>query len=452
MGLFDLFRNSKWEKLKAFPPGVQQDIACLVALDSLIKAAVADAIQRLQIEGKADTSSVASRLRKALTQQPIACELHLAILATGDGKEFPAPMGYLPPYRAVSCLGIVAMCGFRNDEQLRAEDALKLSGYSADPDVARTQLLVLMANHIDVEELDQVRVFDSEVFRDFWVKLRKTIFADIQLNVVSEQPGLSLAIKERFEKLSDSRKEIFLLLAESLSKKKSNEEAAKVTPKPFNLAQSQKEHPFKYVPYPKLINVMRGVTPRVLNFFKQLSIDEYELRRIIGAESGVSEILLTELLGLDANTAAYCIVVAAVMRREPDFVGCGVWKKLTEAYQSKNMRQLALVSQAIASGKIGDARVKLESNDPRRASLLVNLITKIRGCPGEYIKGEGNALSRLKALLAGTTVLRHVLNHPRYGKSLGKFVIDTFISIDPLLDDIKGGELLTWDQQKNLSV
>ena len=192
MGLFDLFRNSKWEKLKALPSGVQQDIASFFALDSLIKAVVADAIQHLQIEGKAAASSVTSRLRKALTEQPIAVELHLALLATGDGKEFPAlRWEYLPPYRAVSCLGTLAMCGSRDNEHLRVQNALQLSGYSADPDEARTQLLVLMANHIDVHELDHVRVFDSEVFRDFWVKLRKTIFVNMQLNLVSEQRALT---------------------------------------------------------------------------------------------------------------------------------------------------------------------------------------------------------------------------------------------------------------------
>ena len=112
--------------------------------------------------------------------------------------------------------------------------------------------------------------------------------------------------------------------------------------------------------------------------------------------------------------------------------------------------KLELVAQAMASGNLGDEQVALESNDPRRASLLINLISKIRSCPFNYIEGGNDKLTRCKALLAGTTVLRHVLNHPRYGKSLEKFVVDTFASIDPLLDEIKGGELLTWDQQKKL--
>jgi hypothetical protein len=223
---------------------------------------------------------------------------------------------------------MILACESRNNERLLVQDAQKFFGYSGDPDEARTQLLVLMANHIDVDELDHIRVFDSEVFRDFWVKLRKTVFVDMQFNVVSGQPGLSPAIKKRFAELSNPRKEFVLRLAESLSKKESNAEAPEVTSKPFSLAQHQKEHPFLFVPYPKLINVMRGVIPRVLNFFKQLSIDEYELRRIIGAKSDVS---LSELFELDAETAAYCIVVAAVMSRDPKFANCGVFKKLAEA-------------------------------------------------------------------------------------------------------------------------
>jgi hypothetical protein len=171
------------------------------------------------------------------------------------------------------------------------------------------------------------------------------------------------------------------------------------------------------------------------------------LRRIINAKSDVS---LSELFELDAETAAYCIVVAAVMRRDRDFANCGVFKKLAEAYHNKNGKKLALVARAVASGNLGD-EVALESNDPRRASAFINLIQKIRSCPFNYLEG-GNELSRFKALLAGTTILRHVLNHPRYGKPLEKFVVDTFRSIDPLLDELKGGELLTWDQQEKLSV
>jgi hypothetical protein len=74
------------------------------------------------------------------------------------------------------------------------------------------------------------------------------------------------------------------------------------------------------------------------------------------------------------------------------------------------------------------------------ASLLVNLVQKIRSCPFNYIEEGNDKLSRFKALLAGTT---------RYGKSLEKFVVDTFISIDPLLDEIRGESFLPGTSRKN---
>jgi hypothetical protein len=455
MGLFDLFQNSEWKKLKTFPATVQQDIAYLIALDSLVKAAVANRVGQLQEQKPVGSSGIRARFCKSLSEEDLIHEIQLAALSTGIGKEFSAVhWNFLPPFRAVSILGILAMCEYRNAEQLSTENDLKHSGYSAYPDEARTQLLVLVANKESVDELDQVRVFDAELFRDFWLNLRKTIFVDLQLNVASEPPGLSLTTKERFEKLSAPRKEILLLFAESLSKKKPNLEPKQGQPKsaptPFNLAQSQKEHPFKYVPYPKLIHVMRELPPRIEHFFRQLSIDDYELRRIIGAKRDATTALLTELISLDADTAAYCIIVAAVTTRERGFAGCGVWKKLTEAVESKNRARFCVAAQAMATGIIGDAQNDLADSDSKIASLALNLAQEMRRSPGNYLNASGDDVSRLSNLLAGTMVLKHVLNHPRFGKTFSTFNIELFNSLDPILEEIKSGELLTWDQQEKL--
>lgn len=457
MGLFDLFRKSEWEKLKNFSVGVQQDIGNLVALNALTKAAVVNSVRRVQGLGGPSPSSSNNSLCKALAEESVTHELHLAVLSTGIGKEFSViQWAYLPPSKAVSILGILAMCEYRNAELLTVENDLKHSGYIVDPDQARTQMLVLLANQLNLEDLEKLRIFDVEVFRDFWLDLRRVIFSDIQLNVVSEQVGLSLANKERFERLSAPRKEILLLLADSLSKKSPNADEKTEQPKapvpPFNLAQSQADHPFKYVPYTKLIYLSRRVSREVAKFVDTLAINDYELRRLIGAKSNLSNALLEEIFELDANVAAYCVVMSAVLKREPDFLLSGVCKKLNEELQNKNMKGLALTAQAMMRGYLGDALTDVDSDPYKAASISLDLIQKIRRSPGKFIKEGGGKNSSLPSLVAGTITIKHILNHPRYGKSLEQFFISTFDSLNPLLDEIESGKLLTWDEQTKLTV
>ena len=46
MSLFNLFKKSEWSKLKKFDRSVQQDIAFLIALDSLIKYGIRNAVDK----------------------------------------------------------------------------------------------------------------------------------------------------------------------------------------------------------------------------------------------------------------------------------------------------------------------------------------------------------------------------------------------------------------------
>lgn len=455
MGLFDLFQKSDWKKLNAFPVPIQLDIGNLIALDAIIKAVVANGARRLLEQCAPNSPAVYLRMCKALSEQQLTHELQLAVLSTGVGKEFSTiPWSHLPPANAVSFLGILAMCEYRNSEQLIIENELRHSGYSIDPDDARTQLLILMANQASIEDLDPVRDFDSDLFHDFWLELRKTIFANIELSITPDRSGLSTTTKERFGLLSTPRKQILLLLADSLSKKKKNAETKPEPPKsasaPFNLEQSQKDHPFKYVPYHKLVRVMQGLPPKFERYLKSLSIEEYELRRIVGATNDAPGRLIQSLIEMDSNTAAYCIVAAAVMLREPGFAGCGVWKKLTEAFETQNKGNYFSAAQAMTTGSLGESNADANADTSKIASLALNLMQEIRKSPGKFTKSNGDDMSRLSALLAGTLVFKHILNSPRFGKPFAVFLIDSINSIGPVLDEIESGELLTWDQQEKL--
>lgn len=457
MGLFDLFRKSEWTKLKDFPPSVLQDIAYIVAFDSLIKFSVSDGIRKLEEQKVVFSSSLYSSLFKAISDENMNHELHLALLSTGVGKEFSEiSWNHLPSFRVVGFLGILAMCEYRNSEQLIAQSDLTKSGYSARSDEARSQILVLAAKQGGVENLDLARNFDSDVFLDFWLNIRKTIFADIQLIVAAEKPGLTIFVKKAFENLSPSRKEIILLFANTLSKNKiipqQVQEVRKIPPASYNLADSQKESPFKYIPYPKLVYAMQDISKKIDKFISNMSIKEYELRRIIGAKNGATNAMINNIIELDINIASYCLITSAVLSKEPSFIGCGVWKKLTEVFENKNRSLIFTAAQALTSGVIGDVHANRSADASEKASLALNLIRDIRKSPNNFVASQGSDISRLSALLGGTLVLKHVLNHPRFGIVLGRFLIESLNSLSPILDEMKSGELLTWDQQKKLSV
>ena len=350
------------------------------------------------------------------------------------------------------------MCEYRNADKLIGENEIQHSGYSADPDEARSQLLVLLADDVQLDDLDQLRSFDRNLFSAFWLGLRKAIFGDIQLNLASEGDDLSSLVKERFETISAARKEILLVVADTLSKMKPNaalhRPESKANSVPFDLAKSQQEHPFKYVPYTKLIHVTRKLVFDVQQFVAELSIDEYELRRLIGAQRNVASTVLSKLTLLDAETLAYCMVVVGVTKSEPDFAGCGVWKKLTEAYLSQAKGLIAIAAHAMATGMIGDAQGDVEADNwkEKAVALCYNLIQEIPQSARKYMNATGDDRSRLSVLLAGTMVLKNVLNHPRFGKSLAKFIAVSFVTLEPILDEIKSGELITWAEQEKLKV
>ncbi len=452
MSLFNLFRKSEWSKLKRFHPNALNDVSRLVAFDSLIKAAISSSIGREF--GNAEKWSCDSwkELSKALSANKLFGELHLAILSTGNGKTFESiNWSCVPSHRPISFLGALAMCEFRTDEHLNSMNDLKYSGYSVHPDEARSQFLVVLADHADVNDLDEVKDFDDEVFIDFWNKLRKTVFLDLQLNVNTETPGLSAITKERFDRLSKSRQEAVLIFADVLSKKSGSQEPPpeiKKEPPPFNPQQHKLEHPFLYVPYTKLVRLMDKLAPDIRHFFHKLSIDEYELRRIVEAKDFVSIDAILDLVVFDCEILAYSLVVAIVENHEPNFAGCGVWKKVTEIFENRNSKRRINAASMQANGMLGDATARDAVDVEKAVALSLDLLMEIRRASTEFNKSSGD----YGVLLKGTTVLKHVFNHPRYREPFSEYMIDVFSTIEPVLKDFTQGELLAWKEQENLKV
>ncbi|MDO9050884.1 MAG: hypothetical protein Q7U70_05285 [Methylotenera sp.] len=457
MRLFNLFRKSEWSKLKAYPTAVQQDIALLTAFDSLIKTAVSNAVKLSITAERGEALKPWVRLCDALGEQLFINELLLSMLTTGVGKEFSnIKWTYLAPQKAVTVLGILAMCEIRNAEQLIVENDLKYSGFSSDPDDARSQYLVMLAGAADVEDLDDVKAFDDIFFREFWCSLRKTIFQDIQINVNSESSGLTAVTKERFEKLSKPRQEILLMFADSFSKKVLSKESIPETPKPvakpFDLEQSKLDHPFLFVPFPKLVNLMDKLSPQIFHFIVSLSVDEYDIRRMVQAKDVVPINFLYDMLKFDAAILSYGIIGAVIARQESRFVGSGIWKKFTEVFEKRHLPDRVSAAQVLLAGLLGDANPNMKIDASSLTSLGLNLLMEIRRAPSNYNKVGENGNANIAPLLGGTIILKHLFNHPRYGKLIGSYVVEVIADIGLDLEELTHGELLAWDQQKDLQV
>jgi hypothetical protein len=459
MSLFDLFRKSEWSKLTAFPQAVQQDIACILAFEFHIRTTITNSIA----QGLGRDLNGMSNEQKNLTQsiksnQNFARELYLAILTTGIGKIFPSvTLQYLPPEKVVHVLGILTMCEYRNSEQKIVQNDLQYSGYSYDPDEARVQYLVMIADALKIANLDKLKRFDNDYFFDFWSKLRRRVYIECQNAVSSDLSVYSETLKPRFNTLSNARKETLVILADSLSQKQQKilekkSEATKPVA-PFDPELHKKEHPFMYVPYPKLIKLMDEVATTLLTSYKNLPIDENELRRLIRAKDSVPTSLLASMAKFDSEVLGYAIVAASIVPTEEKFVGAGVWKRMTETLEKRNLIQFQKMAEAQCNGMLGDATIDVENADPHSFSLGLNLVNVCRKAPTEYVKSfQSRRSENLPALFTGTVIFRHILNHPKYGKLLSSNVKAIFQLIEPKLVEMTKGELLNAEQQKQLTI
>ena len=455
MRLLNLFRKSDWRKLEAFPAEVRRDIACLIVLDQAIAATALHEVQSVRERGSASSIPASARLLNALSEDRLISELQIAVLSTGTGKELEAVQWeYLPPVRAVGILGILAMTKYRGVGRGPDQANLEPSGYSAHPDEARTQLLVLVAQAAGVKEFEQVRDFDLEFFRPFWLSMRRAVFLDIPTTTASGSQTLSRPLQQKFEQYPPSVKDTFLQLANMLASGPPNATAEVSIPKvarpKFDLKESQALHPFGYVPYTAVVRAMGHLATKLSDEFLSIAIDDSEIRRVAAARVDLRANSLTTLLQLDFEIAAYCITVAGILATDPEFPRWGVWKKLTEAFENKNKPTIKYAAQLRLSGLLGNGSDLIESKEHDTSSLSLNFVQNIRSSPKAFRDAKGSDLQRISVLLGGTLVLRHILSHPRYGKDVTILVTRAFDDLVPLLEEMKTLDPLTWDQQLKL--
>lgn len=455
MGIFDRFRKSDWRKIESFPEGVRRDIACLILMDQNIAATTFDEVRSIRMRGAASSSPAYELLINALSEEALISEIQIAILSTGVGKELDAiQWGYLKPVRAVGILGVIAMTKYRGLGPGPGRANLEPSGYSAHPDEARTQLLVLLAQTAGIKDFEEVRDFDFEVFRPFWLSIRRAVFSSIPTATASGSLSLSRPIQQKFDQYQASVKDMFLQLASTLASGTPNvtsdASVKKVAQSNFNLIEHQKLHPFRYVPYTAVLKTIDIVASNLARNFISLRINESEVRRISSARVDLSNSQLSKILQLDFNIAAYSITVAAVLKHDPDFSMSGVWKKITELFQNRNKATIYAAANIRLSGLLGSGSDVGEDKYKDIASMSLNFVQRIRSSPSNFRSATGSDAQRIAVLLAGTLVLRHVISHPAYGKDVTALVAQAFEDLGPLLDEMKRLDPLTWDQQLKL--
>lgn len=458
MNIFGLFQNKEWNSFKAFPPAVQQDLASLLGLDSLAKTSISGCLSRAGRDNAPDSSHgdavrrAAGALSNALRQGgALAGELQVCLLSTGVGKVFDAiKWNLIPPERVIECLGFLAMCQFRRNDGLEGDIDLKQSGYSSDPDEAKTQFLVMAAGIAGVGDFRGVNRYSDEEFDAIWGRLRQELF-EANPARVGREVSLPKDLKDLFLGLSAARQQLLLGLGESLANKKiektQEQQAAK---EPFDPVKHKEQHSLLYVPFPKIISIMRRAESDVVATFRGLKVQEYELRRLVSAKIGLPPAMVERFIAADARVVAYAITVAAAGTKDEKFIGCGVWKKVTESMEKKSLLDFQFMGEVQTYGMFGDVK-KMPPKEGHDFSLGLEQSTLARKAPGNFLRASrAHRAENIHLLFGGTVILRHVLNHPEFGQKLAAMTLGLLDAIDLILEELKKGELLDWDQQKDL--
>jgi len=439
--MFELFESPDWSRFKAIPQPIQQDIRSLLLLDSLAKSSIGRALEHLSRTD--ETKTLATHIRE---KPSLVGELQICLLSTAVGKALDqSTWNSLAAERAIDCLGGLAMCEFRNGDTVEGDLDLRASGYSPDPDEARTQFLVMSATTMDLADIEGVSRLSDGPFLESWRQLRDALFERNPRHVGNSATTMSMKeTKSLFLGLSPARRLLMLGLAEGLARKQSKDKAGEPVrdDTPFDPERNKREHPLLYVPFPSLVQFMDKVASTIRSTITELALDDYELRRLSRIKEAVTSRVIAQLLEADVRALAYALISAAAGEKEEKFIGCGVWQKVTEVFQKRGMGDFQAMGEVQATGLVG------KSTD---FSLAVNQVQACRGAASEFLRGAPtDRHARLQLLFIGTTILRHVLNHPKHGPLLRAMALRILDALDPALTKLAGGRLLDWDQQKDL--
>jgi len=457
VSLFNLFKKSKWSKLKKSDPSVQQDVAYLIALDALIKYGIRNAVDKFTESFNTTSDETNKALCYQLEKQEFVNELELALLSTGVGKVFPEiSWNKFKSESVIKFLGSLVMCEFRCGEELSVENDITKSGFSYSSNESRAQFLILLSNAAGVKDTSAIKLFDIEHFNEFWFELKNLIFVSLQKNVAAEGKGLTSVVRERFEMLSESRQEALLVIAalDYSQDKKTNNSATSRSEEPFDLEKYMQEHPYLFIPHTKISKLIEDMSELAKKFlFFELEVDEYELRRVAGLKNEVSSDIIPTIIYFDFGVLFYCGTVAVIRSKESDFGGSAVvWKAITNKYQEKYRALFQIMGGLKINGTIDQGFMSGGTREEYSfPGADLDLVSSIRCTSAEFLKTPGDSLSRLKVLTRGTVALCGLLSHPKYSDSLLEFINLALKKVDKETTEFAKGELISYEEQKELT-
>ena len=458
MSLFNLFKKSKWSKLKKSDPSMQQDIAYLIALDALIKYGIRNAVDKFTESFNTTSDETNKALCSQLAKQEFVNELELALLSTGVGKVFPEiSWNKVQPDTVIQRLGCLVMDEFRCGEGTVDDLDITKSGFSYSSNEARAQFLILLSNAAGVKDTGAIKLFDIEHFNEFWFELKNLVFVSLQKNVAAEGRGLTSVVRERFEMLSKSNQEGLVVISAALDSaqdKKTNNSPTLRSEAPFDFEKYKQEHPYLFIPHTKISKLIEDMSDLAFKFlFIELEVDEYEIRRVAGLKNEVPSDWLATIIKFDFGVLFYCGTVAVIRSKESGFGGAAVvWKAITNKYQEENRALFQIMGGLKINGTIDQGfwkgGTRKEYSYP---GADMDLLNSIRCTSAEFLKTPGDSLSRLKVLTRGTVALCGLLSHPKYSDSLLEFINLTLKKVDEETTQFAKGELISYEEQKELT-
>lgn len=458
MSLFGLFPTPEWRRFAAFPHEVKHDLAAAIYLNSMMRRRIADDLAgplMELIEGPQGTP-----LAKVvglpinldnLKRARIVNAIYFSFLSGSVGRIFKSvKLELLPPERLVDCVGMLALSDPEVMSRASGAAALQQMYYSQDGDEARVQVLVEVMQMLGVEDMDCIGYISERYFADAWKRAERDLFG--RHSVVAAD-ALEKA-RRLFEQLDGRGRETILAFGGALSKKKEALTANKSTEqenRPFDPLEFQKAHPLLYVPFPRLVDLYMSVRNDTYRLIQEQRIIPYELRRIANAKPTCPKEVLDDAIELDCMIYAYAAVVAAASDFEPKFPGSGVWKKLTETFEKKNSFQSN--AEMRVNGTFGAVSPSFSPDGPRDYTLAVNLMSRCRKVGSEYLKLDPTKRqASVLTLFGATVVLKGIGMSPAFTPALSSMVLKHQEVLRKKLQELVQGNLVQWDEQKDIPV
>ena len=121
----------------------------------------------------------------------------------------------------------------------------------------------------------------------------------------------------------------------------------------IRFGQAQARAPSSFVPFPSVVALMDQVASTIRGTVSKFPLDDYELRRLTGIKASLPSRVIVQLM--EADVRALCtLVTAAAGEKEEKFIGCGVWKKMTEVFEKRGVGDFQAMAEVQTTGLLGE--------------------------------------------------------------------------------------------------